>query len=176
MIKKVHEQKFKLECVAKLELLKELGKLELDGVQIKNVRELVNFLGISSFSIYKWNREIKYDGNLGDLNDAKDFIKEHDKKGFEPKELAEILNDSEILLEGLNREPPEDFFADPDEVKTHDNGIFNGRFYAWFGAGLNIPYASRNRMDVNMMKIGMELMKRSGLVDCDKIKRSMKVL
>ena len=167
----MHEEKFKMECVAKLELLKELGTINIDGVQIKNVRELVNFLGISSFSIYKWNKEIKYDGKLGDLKDAKDFIKEHDKKEFEPKEMKEVYKKVSDLVEG-----DEDFFADPDEIKTYDNGIFNGRFYAWFGAGLNVPYASRNRMDVNMMKIGMELIKRSGLVDCDKIKRSLKVI
>ena len=163
----MHEQKFKLECVAKLELLNELGTINIDGVQIKNVRELVNFLGISSFSIYKWNREIKYNGKLGDLKDAKDFIKEHDKKEFEPKELTEVLTPS--------LEYDVDYFADPNEVKEFDNGIFNGRYYAWMGARLNIPYASRNSKESNMLKIGLELIKRSGLVDCDKVKKAMRV-
>jgi len=69
-----YSEEYKLECVGKLELLKEKGTINLDGVQIKNVRELVKFLGISSYSIYKWYKEIQYLGRNMDLEIVKKDI------------------------------------------------------------------------------------------------------
>ena len=62
----MHEEMFRRECVKQLVLLKENKTLDLGkGVKINNVRELVKFFGISSFSIYKWYREFEYNGELG---------------------------------------------------------------------------------------------------------------
>ena len=170
-----YSDEFKADCLKRLELLKELGTLNFEGVQIKNVRELVKFLGISSYTIYKWLKEAIYNGTEKDIQDEvkkeiatnrTDFI-----ESFTEDET--FINDLEVLgFEGDG-----DFFSDSEESKRipYENGIFNGRFYAWLGAGLNVPYASKNHMNTNMLKIGLELIKRSELVDCDKIKKAMRV-
>ena len=77
---------FKLDCVSKLELLKEKGTINLDGVQIKNVRELVKFLGISSYTIYKWVKEMNYLGRNIEVQDTKKELIDADNDGFENHE------------------------------------------------------------------------------------------
>lgn len=49
-----YTKKFKEKAVSWLNLLKEQGSIELSGEEITNVKELITFLGVSSYSLYKW--------------------------------------------------------------------------------------------------------------------------
>ena len=49
-----YTKKFKEKAVSWLNLLKEQGSIELSGVEITTVKELITFLGVSSYTLYKW--------------------------------------------------------------------------------------------------------------------------
>lgn len=50
---------FKAKAVFLLkELVEKKGEVIIEGKVIKNVRELVKFLGISTYSLYKWKMEM----------------------------------------------------------------------------------------------------------------------
>ena len=163
-----YSEEFKLECVGKLELLNEKGTINLDGVQIKNVRELVKFLGISSYSIYKWYKEIQYLARNMDLE-------------LKKKELAETMG---IEVEGgFIPDFPIDFDDEMEINKKRDDVIdensygfdvlkeiepmtfkMGTTFFQTLAQGLGIK---KYRMPLKQLylNIGTELIKLSGLVE-----------
>ena len=167
-----YSEEYKLECVGKLELLKEKGTINLDGVQIKNVRELVKFLGISSYSIYKWYKEIQYLARNIDLEIVK-------------KELAELMDLEVLGFEGEGDVIP-DFstenkemrggmkegvnFYDDSDMGLPDSEIepmtfkMGTTFFQTLAQGLGIK---KYRMPLKQLylNIGSELIKMSGLVE-----------
>lgn len=168
-----YSEEDKLECVGKLELLKEKGTINLDGVQIKNVRELVKFLGISSYSIYKWYKEIQYLARnmdlekvkeelaeMMDVQDAKDFIKEFDGEEFNPDFSIENREMREGF-EGKTQIAIEKAIENEIEPMTFKMGT---TFFQTLAQGLGIK---KYRMPLKQLylKIGTELIKMSGLVE-----------
>ncbi|GAH44275.1 unnamed protein product [marine sediment metagenome] len=63
---------FKQNCVQYLRELKIDGSVNIAGISepIENVRDLVKALGISSYTLYKWDKEIEFD--LGEVKDKKE--------------------------------------------------------------------------------------------------------
>lgn len=198
---------FKMKCVAKLELLKELGTINIEGVQIKNVRELVAFLEISSYSLYKWQKALKYKGE--DLEEIKNEISDDmsekvetrvkcakegfckayqsdfdegygncnmlgecddyrtDFKGFEKnllEEIDEVINgESNAFLDEMyeKHEPKQD--------------IFGIRYFAWFGRTLGIKGYNKMPLAQLKLKIGIKLIKESGLINNDKVIEALRL-
>ena len=161
-----YSEEFKLECVGKLELLNEKGTINLDGVQIKNVRELVKFLGISSYSIYKWYKEIQYLARNMDLELVKKDLAKAMDLNFESATDLEVLGfegEGDIIPEGVN-------FYNDDDMGLPDSEIepmtfkMGTTFFQTLAQGLGIK---NYRMDLNQLylKIGIELIKMSGLVE-----------
>lgn len=57
---KVYEEDFKKHAVSLLELLNfAKGTIVIKDTEIKTVRDLVKYLGISSWTLYEWRKEIK---------------------------------------------------------------------------------------------------------------------
>ena len=153
-----YSEEYKLECVGKLELLNEKGTINLDGVQIKNVRELVKFLGISSYSIYKWYKEIQYLARNMDLELVKKDLAESmdlEVLGFEGE--GDVIPDFSIE----NKEMREAFKPNEIEPMTFKMGT---TFFQTLAQGLGIK---KYRMPLKQLylNIGTELIKMSGLVE-----------
>jgi len=67
-----YDMQFKSYAVGLLRKLKKEGIIGVgDGVEVKNVRELVANLGVSSYSIYKWEKEL-YGSKLEVIDDSDD--------------------------------------------------------------------------------------------------------
>jgi len=152
----MHSEKFKIECVSKLELLQELGTINIKGVQIKNVRELVNFLGISSFSIYKWQKEFEYNGIVvsnesdSNLDLFEGVISQSEKEALMPTlEYDDSIDDSDDTID------------DSDDTITM---VLDNTYFMTLARALKVK---NYRMPLKQLyvAIGNELIKRSGLVE-----------
>ena len=124
---------FKENAVQYLRELKIYGIVNVAGISepIGNVRDLVSALGISSYTLYKWDKEIEF--NLFEVKDKKD------KKVQGPK----IVPEFEISI---------------------DKDLFGIRYYSWFCKANRIKGYSRMNLNQLKLKIGMQLIRESGLV------------
>lgn len=145
----MHSEKFKIECVSKLELLQELGTINIKGVQIKNVRELVNFLGISSFSIYKWQKEFEYNGIV---------VSNESDSNLDLFEGVISQSEKEALMPTLEYD---DSIDDSDDTITM---VLDNTYFMTLARALKVK---NYRMPLKQLyvAIGNELIKRSGLVE-----------
>ncbi len=159
-----YSEEFKLECVGKLGLLNEKGTINLDGVQINNVRELVKFLGISSYSIYKWYKEIQYLARNIDLETVKkeleammpslecdDYPKDYDDEMRINEKKDDVIDENTYGFEVIKEIEPMTF-----KMGT--------TFFQTLAQGLGIKNY-RMHLDQLYLKIGTELIKLSGLVE-----------
>ena len=140
---------FKRKAVEILNKLKEKGTLNIkdyegDVIQVKNVRELVKALGVSSESLYKW---VKLFSNEKSENkdDSDDF--------FEPEIESQIGKKS---------------------VGSGEKVIFNQRYYGWFAGMLGIKGYSNMLVPQLKLTIGNELIRQSGLIDMNKASGKLK--
>ena len=142
----MHSEKFKIECVSKLELLQELGTINIKGVQIKNVRELVNFLGISSFSIYKWQKEFEYNGIV---------VSNESDSNLDLFEGVISQSEKEALM------PTLEYDDSTDDTITM---VLDNTYFMTLARALKVK---NYRMPLKQLyvAIGNELIKRSGLVE-----------
>ena len=116
-----------------------LRELRIDGFvnvagisePIENVRDLVKALGLSSYTLYKWDREIEFD--LDEVKDKKE------KKVSGPR----VIIEPEISI---------------------DSNLFGIRYYSWFCKANGIKGYSRMNLNQLKLKIGMQLIRESGLV------------
>jgi len=124
---------FKQNCVQYLRELKIDGIVKIAGISepIENVRDLVKALGISSYTLYKWDKEIEFD-----LDEVK--VKK-EKKVQGPK----VIIEPEISI---------------------DSNLFGLRYYSWFAKANKIKGYSRMNLNQLKLKIGMQLIRESGLV------------
>lgn len=177
-----YSEEYKIECVAHLELFNKMkAKKEvyfIDKVQINNVRELVNFLDISSYSLYNWQKIASYQGNQKEVEDKKDEIEKDLDQDYGEKNEVDL--DAEDGFE--NYEPYVDEILDyPKGVKAENwngdnsetkqtteeqNGDMTFKmgttFFQTLAQGLGIK---NYRMPLNQLylTIGNELIKLSGL-------------
>ena len=171
-----YSEEYKLECVGKLELLNKRGTINLEGVQIKNVRELVKFLGISSYSIYKWYKEIQYLARNMDLELVKkELAKSMDLEvlGFEGE--GDVIPDfsienKEMRIELAMNEKRDDVidentygFKVLKEIET-PKVEFGTRFWQFVAKNMGIKNYAMPLKQLKM-KVGMELINGSGLVE-----------
>lgn len=122
---------FKQNAVQYLRELKIDGMVSIAGISepIMNVRDLVKALNISSYTLYKWDKEIDFD--LDEVKDKKE------KKG------AKVIIEPEISI---------------------DKDLFGIRYYSWFCKANNIKGYSRMNLNQLKLKIGMQLIRDSGLI------------
>jgi len=157
-----YSEEYKSKCVGLLELLKE-NTLTIEGAQIKNVRELVKFLGISSYSIYKWQKEMNYLGrNMGEIKEeaSKDIDEFEPDFSIENKEMREGVNFYDDDDMGITEEPKQE--------SEEQNGIeFGTRFWQFVAKNMGIKNYAMPLKQLKM-KIGMELINGSGLVESQK--------
>lgn len=125
---------FKQNCVQYLRELKIDGSINVAGISepIENVRDLVSALGISSYTLYKWDKEIDFD-------------------------LDEVKNKKEKKVQGAK------IIIEP-EISI-DKDLFGIRYYAWFCKANGIKGYSRMNLNQLKLKIGMQLIRESGLVE-----------
>ena len=149
-----------MKCVGQLELLKELGTINIDGVQIKNVRELVAFLKISSYSLYKWQKQLNYLGrNMDELK--KEIIDDMSETIVKEKLIPDAIRD-EFTMEAFGKQ----------EAKQD---IFGIRYFAWFGRTIGIKGYNKMPLAQLKLKIGIKLIKDSGLINNDKVIENLKL-
>lgn len=159
---------FKLECVSKLELLKEKGTINLDGVQIKNVRELVKFLGISSYTIYKWVKEMNYLGRNIEVQDTKKELVE-----------SEILADIDEVINGENNLFLDEMYEKHDPILMDDGILSKMMKDIGFWQALARALGMKNYRQATVqlkLRIGNELINGTGLVESqNKVRKELKL-
>ena len=122
-------------AVRKLVALNNEGSIEVDhDVIIENVRDLCSHLGISSYSLYNWARE-------------RGVIESKTKP--KPKRDSLVLDSDEI-----------DFVKGDKDFSD----IFGIRFYGWLAKTMGIPSYSRLPLNQLLLKLGLKMIKESGLV------------
>ena len=141
-----YNEQFKINAVGLLRKLKEQGIIVIDSIEIKNVRMLVHELGISSYTIYKWNKELY--GEIVEVNDDSDD--DSDDDFFDDKESITIST---------------------GEKKD----IFGIRYYAWFARNLGVKNYSSIVLALLKLAIGNKLIEQSGLIDMKRASGSLKV-
>jgi len=136
---------FKQNCVQYLRELKIDGIVKVAGISepIENVRDLVKALGISSYTLYKWHNEIEFV-----LNEVKDIRDKKDKK----VQGAKVIIEPEISI---------------------DKDLFGLRYYSWFLKANGVKGYSRMSLNQMKLKVGMQLIRESGLVKTKIKKESM---
>ena len=127
---------FKSNCVQYLRELKIDGIVNIAGISepIRNVRALVKALGISSYTLYKWDKEIEFK--------LEQYCEIRDKKG-KKVQGAKIILEPEISI---------------------DSNLFGIRYYSWFCKANGIKGYSRMNLNQLKLKVGMQLIRESGLV------------
>ena len=130
---KKYTENFKQNAVQYLRELKIDGSVNIAGISepIENVRDLVSALQISSYTIYKWDKEIEFD-----IDEVKDK-KEKKVQG------AKVIIEPEISI---------------------DSNLFGIRYYSWFAKANGLKGYSRMNLNQLKLKIGMQLIRESGLV------------
>ena len=130
---KKYTENFKQNAVQYLRELKIDGSVNIAGIikPIENVRDLVKSLGISSYTIYKWDKEIDFD--IDEVKEKKE------KKVQGPKTIIE----PEISI---------------------DSDLFGIRYFSWFAKANGYKGYSRMKLEQLKLKIGMQLIRESGLV------------
>ena len=181
-----YSDEFKISSVAKLELLNEKGTIKLDGVQIKNVRQLVAFLDVSSYSLYKWVNEIKYEGNMDEVEVEKEAIenrrvcilegscKAYQSDFDEGYGNCNMIGECNQFREKQILDGDENWFGQEKIDSTGDQKeIFGIRYYAWFARNLGVKNYSSMVLAQLKVAIGMKLIEQSGLIDMNKIAKKL---
>jgi len=149
-----YTESFKIMCVDKLTLLKEVGIINIDGIQIKNVRELVEFFGISSYTLYQWNKVFK--GIV-----KKNQIKTKPKS----KVLAQLENELDLIITQNGIE----------DAKGKGDVKFGIGFWMFVARNMGIPnYRKFKNLKQLKLRIGTELINSTGLVN-PKAKKGLKL-
>ena len=136
---KKYTENFKQNAVQYLRELKIDGFVKISGLDsnlglgenIENVRDLCKALRISSYTIYKWDKEIEFD--IDEVKEKKE------KKVQGPK----VIIEPEISI---------------------DSNLFGIRYYSWFAKANGLKGYSRMNLNQLKLKIGMQLIRESGLV------------
>ena len=139
---KIYSMDFKLEAYDFFLELKREGSTYPNGVQVKNVRDLITELGISSYTLYKWIPQMEA------------LLKQKEKDEPETPYQANknVVSHTKQDIKKI-------------EQNAVRNYVFSLRSLGSLASALNISgYSS---MSVNNLKlfIGVELIKESGLVD-----------
>lgn len=132
---------FKDNALTLLKKLQEQGKFKLNGKSITNVRKLCSHLGISSYSLYRWEKEatgipVPLKKPKIDISKPKDVVQKVDK----PFPKQKRINESDL-----------------------SKGIFGIRFYSWYARILEIKDYGRLSLKQLKHRIGLKLLKESGL-------------
>ena len=139
-----YNQGFKKQSLALLERLNENGELNIKGMVIRNVRELVSHLGISSYTLYAW------------------------KKEFSGEEEVVIKKQKTS-----KKAETENYFDNAKEtIKSDKKGetmvmILDNTFFMSMARGLGIKNYRKPQKQL-WLEVGNELIKRSGLVESQK--------
>lgn len=155
------------ECAVRflINLTKE-GTVEVDSdIYVNNVRELVAFLGISSYSLYKWQREFGYKGI--DVETIETRYTDEEIKSLEEQEeswnnpISEIPSIDVDLWESkaLKKGKTETIIDDGNIIMELDNTYFMTLARALKVKNYRMPLKQL------YVAIGNELIKRSGLVE-----------
>lgn len=147
-----YSEGFKRKAVALLTELNKNGKVIIDDTEIGNVRQLCFHLGISSWSLYNWDKIY----NPKEAGEDEDTDLDVDSDFFDDKDI-------EVSIQTLGEKSEE-----KDMTIKLDN-----TFWMSIARGLGLKHYRTSEKQLWLM-VGMELVKRSGLVDNDKIKRQLK--
>jgi len=143
---KQYSIKFKRNALAHLLKIKRGQETFIRKKEISNVRDLCTSLNISSYSLYKWERELGYDD-----------IEESDIEAMQFDE-----NKEEELFEEF--ESMNGHYTMSDEKEDVSNTIFGIRYYSWFAKLHGIKNYSSLPLSQLKLQIGLKLLKESGLV------------
>lgn len=179
MSKKHYDMEFKKKAIAYLNRLNDKGHVIVrenkKETRIENVRALCEKLCISSYSLYKWNRDLKNIKNSltpEELNLASDFfdtniieeeIKIVPKKTKKDTKKEELLHDIDQLEKEYG-------------IKKEESDIFGIRFYSWLAKSLGVKNYSRMNLKQLQCALGLALIKESGIVDTKKHFDNLRVI
>jgi len=135
MTKKYNEN-FKQNAVQYLRELKIDGIVKVADISepIENVRDLVKALGISSYTLYKWDKEIE----------------------FKLEQYCEIREKKEKKVQGAK------VIIEP-EISI-DKDLFGIRYFSWFCKANGLKGYSKMNLNQLKLIVGMQLIRESGLV------------
>jgi hypothetical protein len=172
-----YTEQFKSYAVGLLKKLKEKGIIVIDGIEVKNVRQLVHELDISSYSLYGW---VKIFSNRIECT------KESWCKAYQPisdeNENCNLLSECADFIDikdELSETTEIDFFDSKDiEVSIVSTGekkeIFGIRYYSWFARNLSVKGYSSMVLAQLKLAIGNKLIEQSGLIDMNKASKKLK--
>jgi len=161
-----YSDEFKSQAVHLLYKLKKEGTVQVDSdLNVNNVRELVAFLDISSYSLYKWQKNFEYEGNLGD-EEIEVFTKDIAEKDF-IEELVELDNDLK------------DFTATKQELEEQNGIDLLAEQMKDIGYWQSLARALglknyRQKTPQLKLRIGMELINGNSLVESN-VRKELKI-
>jgi len=143
---KQYSIKFKRNALAHLLKIKRGQETFIRKREISNVRDLCTSLNISSYSLYKWEKELGYDD-----------IEESDIEAMQFDE-----NKEEELFEEF--ESMNGHYTMSDKKEDVSSTIFGIRYYSWFAKVHGIKDYSSLSLSQLKLQLGLKLLKESGLV------------
>lgn len=154
---------FKREAVHGLRCVNEFGYYyTVNETRVESVRALLRELGISSSTLYRWDESIESLTLVPDLYEPEEgqYGEEVSVLSYSEKEIREIEEQEESWQSPIIVEP--DF---KDMYIKIDN-----TFLMSFARGLGLPNYRVSQSQL-FLKLGVEMIKRSGLIDTTALER-----
>ena len=154
MIKKMakrYSEIFKQKAVKNLDELRHNGFVDIDGYRFANVRELCRELGISSYTIYKWDKNVDRLLKLDPIDE------------INGNPLVDTLDE---IQEMIKKQKTKQNHFDPEPKKAEDNRLIIRSEIRYFGnlaSMLNIKGYSDMPLKQLQLAIGLKLVQRSKL-------------
>lgn len=159
---------FKEEAVNLFRDLQQFGYANIEYEQITTVKELCERVGVGTETIYRWNKEIPQTPALPELE--LDSITPPETDGvYENLDSKELY---EIEYPDIETEQTSAWEVVADKVL---DDMFGKRFYSWLGRVFQIGDYGNKNVCQTQLEIGLKLIKKSGLVDFDRILKGLKL-
>ena len=179
-----YSESFKISAVHEYGVLRSEGVLKVGNIEIKNVRQLCEFLDISTQSLYAWEKkfsglkpeknEVFDEGEINSLDETYNGEKLYEVDKIDSQESESDL--MKLHLRESNKVSEKDFFIPVQDKKNivKERVIFNQRYLGWMAGMLGIKGYSNMLVPQLKVAIGNELIKQSGLIDTKKASKKLK--
>lgn len=176
---KQYSQDFKKKAVNYLKILNDQGFVMVKKTKFENVRDLIQELDVSSYSLYKWHNDMQ--------NLKKSLSPEELKKANDFFEVSEVMEENKIVSKNGNKAMQkekldviaealeEEEYSFIEEKVSESKEIFGIRFYAWLAKSHGIKGYNNMKKKQLLCSLGLAFIKKSGLVDPEKHLKNLKL-